>query len=79
MNHVSGLYRGGDDMVDEESETVLVAKALDAARKAFEDVFEQEGIDPVYFALDLRVRIYNVDWTVSRVIIDLDNSVTEGE
>lgn len=75
MKHVSGLCQGGDDIVDEESETVLIAKALDAARKAFEDVIEEEGYDPAYFALDLCVRIIGLDWKVVRVILDLDEEV----
>jgi hypothetical protein len=62
-------------MNEDESDFITLAKAIEAAREAFDNVFDKAGLDAAYWSLDLKVKCMSDDFmSVLRVIIDKDKS-----
>ena len=65
----------------EISEEELIGRAINSARKAYNTVFEEEGIDPAYFPL-VKLHVHRLSCNFDEVLgsmISLDSSATGKE
>ena len=49
-------------MVSDFDERVIIAKAISAARDAYENSLEEQDIDPSYFQMDIKIRFMDVNF-----------------